>query len=125
MGFNIVFSCSYEINTDSIKYALDSKIFCECFTDNDVTPELTDKIVACDKALKFIVEKLDDDEYIKDVDLSCDETPEDSFCGVVKSVIRDDLDAIKSILDECHCDGCVVSDSESDDESVESDESDE
>jgi hypothetical protein len=117
MGFNIVFSCSYEVDADCIKYALESKTFNECFTDDDIiTCDLVERIVACDEALKFLVEKLDDDEYIKDVEISCDETPEDSFCGIVEFAIKNNLDAIKTILEDCKC-------NEGDDECEKSDES--
>jgi hypothetical protein len=100
MPFNITFSCDYEVSNDCIKYVLDSKTFCEYFVDEKVSCNIVDAIVACDEALKFLVEKLDDDEYLKQIQISCDETPEDSFCGVIKHLIEDNIDAIRTILIE-------------------------
>lgn len=93
----ILFSCSYQIDTDTIEYALTTKVFKKDFIDKyDVTSELVGKIICSKDSLQFIVDELDSYVCIQNIN----ETPEELFCSAVMNVITDNLDAIKSILDE-------------------------
>jgi hypothetical protein len=97
-SFNIVFSCAFEIDVYNIRYTLDSKSFAGDFTDDKiVTWQLVEKIVCCKKALEFIVERLADD---KEVELYTNFTPEEGFNGLIKNIIEEYIDDIKTILEE-------------------------
>jgi hypothetical protein len=100
MVFNIVFSSTFKIDTDEIKYVLNSETFNEFFEDiAEVNSAIVKRIATCDEALKFIVKKLDDDKY-KSQDLADDATPENAFNEMLTNLIDDNIDAIMYALEK-------------------------
>lgn len=100
MVFNIVFSSTYKIDADEIKYLLKSETFNEFFEDiAEVNSSVVKRIVSCDEALKFIVKKLDDDKY-KSNYLADDATPENAFNELLTNLIQDNIDGIVYALEK-------------------------
>jgi len=74
-----------------------SQTFGECFIDEDViTTYLVDSIAMSGEACLYILEQMRN----HDIDLGPDETPHDTFCGIIKDIIVENINAIKAILNE-------------------------
>jgi len=88
MPFLVKFTCEYVIDATCIKEELVSDNFQKYFLDSVVTEELVETIVSSNEYLDIIYKEFKSDKYLRDIELSCDETAEDSFNSLLKMFIK-------------------------------------